>query len=263
MTAYDAGMLASELGFANELIDRAASIAMPLFRRGPEVRMKDDDTPVTKADLEIEEMVRREVARRFPRDAVLGEEGGGSLEDAPRVWVVDPIDGTKNFAAGVQVWGTLLALFEGGEPVLGAVGVPALGERYEAVRGRGATLNGALIRVSEVERLDRAAVCHYATEAWLDGPHEGALRDLDRAAYRSVGFTDFWGHCLVARGSVEVVLEPQLRIWDWGALKVLLEEAGGRMTTFEGGPVSDRSSVLTTNGRLHRAVLEVMGRRAG
>lgn len=258
MTAYDAGVLASELGFANELIDRAASIAMPLFRRGPEVRTKDDDTPVTMADLGIEEMVRSEVARRFPGDAVLGEEGGGSLEDAPRVWVVDPIDGTKNFAAGVQVWGTLIALFEDGEPVLGAVGAPALGERYEAVRGQGATLNGTLIRVSDVGSLDRGAVCHYATEAWLDGPHEGALRALDGAAYRSVGFTDFWGHCLVARGSVEVALEPSLRIWDWGALAVLVAEAGGRITTFEGGPVGDGSSVLTTNGSLHDRVLEIL-----
>lgn len=256
MTAYDAGVLASELGFANELIDRAASIAMPLFRRRPEVHLKEDATPVTQADIEIEEMIRAEVARRFSKDAVLGEEGGGSLEDAPRVWVVDPIDGTKNFAAGVQVWGTLIALFEEGEPVLGVVGAPALGERYEAVRGQGATLNGTLIRVSGVETVERAALCHYAAESWIDGPHETGLRELDRAAYRSVGFTDFWGHCLVARGSVDVALEPSLRIWDWGALRVLVEEAGGRMTDLEGSPVADGSSVLTTNSRLHDLVLE-------
>lgn len=251
-------MLDAELGFANELIDRAAAIAMPLFRSRPEVRLKDDQTPVTQADLQIEEMVRRQVAQRFPSDAVLGEEAGGSLQDASRVWVVDPIDGTKNFAAGIQVWGTLLALFEEGEPILGVVGAPAVNERYEAVRGQGATLNGSMISVSKVDALERGAVCHYAMEAWLDGPHEAALRDLDRAAYRSVGFTDFWGHCLVARGSVEVALEPQLRIWDWGALKVLVEEAGGRITTFEGGPVADRSSVISTNGRLHEAVLEAL-----
>lgn len=250
-------MLDSELGFANELIDRAASIAMPLFREGPEVRLKEDATPVTQADLEIEEMIRGEVARAFPADAVLGEEGGGSLEDAPRVWVVDPIDGTRNFAAGIQVWGTLVALFEEEEPVLGVIGAPALGERYEAVRGQGATLNGALIRVSEVASLDRAAVCHYAAEAF--GPEAHVLLDLDHSAYRSVGLTDFWGHCLVARGSLEVTLEPSLRIWDWGALKILVEEAGGRISDFAGAPPSDRSSVLTTNGLLHEAVLEVVG----
>ena len=258
MTAYDAGVLASELGFANELIDRAASIAMPLFRRGPEVHLKEDATPVTQADLDIEQMIRAEVARRFSKDAVLGEEGGGSLEDAQRIWVVDPIDGTRNFAAGVQVWGTLIALFEEGEPVLGVVAAPAIGERYEAVRGQGATLNGTLIRVSGVETVERAALCHYSAESWIDGPHETGLRDLDRAAHRSVGFTDFWGHCLVARGSVDVALEPSLRIWDWGALRVLVEEAGGRMTDLEGSPVADGSSVLTTNGRLHDRVLKIL-----
>ena len=240
-----------ELGFANELLQAAAEIAVPLFRRGPAVRLKDDLTPVTKADTDIEEMIRDRVAERFPRDAVLGEEGGGSLEDAPRVWVVDPIDGTKNFASGIQVWGTLIALFEDGEPVLGAVGAPALNERYEAVRGQGATRNGSFVRVSDVEEVENAAICRYGAEEWLDGPYEEPVRVLARDAYRTVGFTDFWGHCLVARGSVEAMLEPALRIWDWGALKILVEEAGGRMTAFDGGPVADRSSVLTTNGRLH------------
>lgn len=249
-------VLDEELGFANELIDRAARIAVPLFRRGTSVRLKDDLTPVTRADTEIEEMVRDEVAKRFPRDAVLGEEGGGDLGDASRVWVVDPIDGTKNFAAGIPVWATLVALFEDGEPVLGVVGAPGLDERYEAVRGQGASRNGTLIRVSDVDALEHAVICQYATEEWLDGPHREALFGMIRDAYRSVGFTDFWGHCLVARGAVEVMLEPALRVWDWGALKVLVEEAGGRMTTFDGGPPGDGTSIVTTNGSLHDEVVK-------
>lgn len=251
-------MLEKELGFAGELIQAAAEIAMPLFRRGPAVRLKDDLTPVTKADTDIEEMIRDRVAATFPRDAVLGEEGGGSLEDADRVWVVDPIDGTKNFAAGIQVWGTLIALFEEGEPILGVVGAPALNERYEAVRGQGATRNGSFVRASDVERLENAALCQYATEEWLDGPHDEPMRAITRRAYRTVGFTDFWGHCLVARGSIEAMLEPRLRIWDWGALKVLVEEAGGRMTTFDGGAVGDRTSVLTSNGGVHDELLSLL-----
>ena len=249
-------MLDTELGFANELIDRAAAIAVPLFRRGTSVRLKDDLTPVTRADTEIEEMIRDEVARRFPGDGVLGEEGGGSLDDASRVWVVDPIDGTKNFAAGIPVWATLVALFEEGEPILGVVGAPGLDERYEAVRGQGASRNGTLIKVSDVDALQNAVLCHYATEEWLDGPYREPLFGMIRDAYRSVGFTDFWGHCLVARGAVEVMLEPALRIWDWGALKVLVQEAGGRMSTFDGEPVGDGTSVLTTNGHLHEEVLK-------
>lgn len=248
-------MLDKELGFANEMVQAAAEIAVPLFRRGTAVRLKDDLTPVTKADTRIEEMVRDRVAATFPRDAVLGEEEGGSLEDARRVWVVDPIDGTKNFASGIQVWGTLIALFEEGEPVLGVIGAPGLNERYEAIRGQGATRNGSFIKVSDVERVENAVLCRYATEEWLDGPFEQPMRAITREAYRTVGFTDFWGHCLVARGSIEAMLEPTLRIWDWGALKVLVEEAGGRMTTFEGGPVGDGTSVLTTNGHLHEEMV--------
>jgi histidinol-phosphatase len=146
-----------------------------------------------------------------------------------------------------------------GEPVLGAVSAPALGERYETVRGGGARWNGSPIRVSDVDSLEQAAVCHYATEEWLGTSRQAALFDLVRDTHRSVGFTDFWGHCLVARGSLEVMMEPSLRIWDWAALEVLVNEAGGLMTTFDGSPVADGTSVLTTNGRLHD---EVVGRLA-
>lgn len=250
-------MYDDELTFANELADRAAEIALPLFRAGAEVRLKADHTPVTQADLEIEELVRRAVAERFPDDGVLGEEQGGDLREG-RVWIVDPIDGTKNFAAGIQVWGTLLALAIDGEPVLGLASAPALGERYEAVRGRGATRDGSPIRVSGRERLEQAVVCQYATEDWLGGPHENGLLRLLGGAARTVGFTDFWGHCLVARGALDVMLEPTLRVWDWAALKVIVEEAGGRMTRFDGTGVVDGSSVLTTNARLHDPVLELL-----
>ena len=250
-------MLEQELSFANEVADLAAEIALPLFRAGPEVRLKSDHTPVTQADIEIEEMVRRAVAERFPADAVLGEEQGGELA-AGRLWIVDPIDGTKNFASGIQVWGTLLALADEGRPVLGLASAPALGERYEAVRGEGATRGGSLIRVSDRGGLEQAVVCQYATEDWLGGPNEQGLLSVLGGASRSVGFTDFWGHCLVARGAVDVMLEPTLRVWDWAALKVIVEEAGGRMTGFDGGEVADGSSVLTTNAHLHDEVLGLL-----
>ena len=251
-----AAVLDRELVFARALADRAAEIALPLFERGPEVRLKPDASPVTEADLRIERMVRDELARRFPADAVLGEEGGGSLGPG-RVWIVDPIDATRNFARGLQVWGTLLALAIDGEPVLGLVSAPALGERYEAVRGEGASLNGAPIHVSEVTALADATLCHYETKLWLGRPElRDALLGLVAEADRSVGFTDFWGHCLVARGSIEAMLEPSLHVWDWAPLKVLVEEAGGSMTAFDGGPCVEGGSILSTNGRLHRTIVE-------
>ena len=247
-------MYETELAFADELADAAAEIAMSLFRREFEVRTKDDLTPVTEADTRVEEMIRNRLADRFPDDAVLGEEGGlhGS---GNRVWVIDPIDGTKNFAAGIQIWATLIALVENEEPVLGLAGAPALGERYHAARGGGARMNGELIHVSQVEDLSRALVCSSGGKDWLDGPHAEGYRGIATEAARTRAFGDFWGHMLVARGSAEVMLEPALRTWDWTALTVIVEEAGGRMTALDGGPLTDRGSALATNGLLHDEVV--------
>lgn len=250
-----------ELALAHELADRAAEIALPLFRRGAEVRLKEDRTPVTEADVRIEELVREELAGRFPNDTVVGEEQGGTAGPG-RAWIVDPIDGTKNFARGIQVWGTLIALALDGEPVLGVAGAPALGERYAAVRGGGATLNGEPIRVSHRASLREASICRYEMQDW---PRElrASLSSLEEEAARSLGFTDFWGHCLVARGSIDVMLEPVLRLWDWAAVKVIVEEAGGRMSAFDGGPCRDGGSILSTNGRLHPEVVRRLASGVG
>jgi histidinol-phosphatase len=249
-------VLEAELAFANEMADRARDISLPLFRRRPEVRLKADRSPVTEADLAIEDLFRKEAAERFPEDGVHGEEGGLDAR-GDRVWVIDPIDGTKNFAAGIQVWGTLIALLLDGEALLGLVDAPALDERYEAVSGGGTRLNGGPVSVSTVGSLDEATVAHPSLSEW---PPEArpALVDLLGRARRAVGYGDFWGHCLVARGAADAMLESRLRIWDWAAVKVVVEEAGGRMTTFDGSPCVDRGSVLTTNGRLHAPLMQLL-----
>lgn len=247
-------MFEQELAFANELADRAAGIALELFRGTFEVRIKTDESPVTEADLAIEDMVRRAINDRYPNDAVLGEEGG-LHEGGDRRWIVDPIDGTRNFADGVQVWATLIALAVGDEPVLGVVSAPALGERYAARTGDGASLNGVPIHVSRADRLSRAFVVHGQMGDWLEGPYAGPVQDLVREARRDRGFGDFWGHALVARGSADVMVEAELNTWDFAALQVIVREAGGRMTQFDGAPVAHGRSVLTTNGRLHDEVV--------
>ena len=206
---------ASAIGWA----DRAAEIAMGLFRGdGLEIRRKADMTLVTQADTSVERMLREQIEAAFPEDAILGEEEGGTHDPSGRVWIVDPIDGTANFARGVQVWATLIALQIDGEGALGVVNAPALGERYVAVRGEGATMNGSPIRVSDVAEVQDA-------------------------------------HMLVARGSAEAMLEPRLATWDLAAPQVVVEEAGGRCTTFEGGPLGHERSMLATNGLLHDALL--------
>ena len=242
-------MYEEELEFANQIAERADEIAMRSFGGEFAVELKADRTPVTQADLEIEAMIREEVARRFPEDAVLGEEQG-LVGDSDRVWVIDPIDGTKNFAAGIQIWGTLIALVDGGDPVVGVASAPALGERYAAARAGGATLNGEAIHVSAVERVSDAFVL-FGTLAWDDPANERRLADLVKAATRTRAFGDFWGHMLVARGAAEAMIEEELRTWDTSAVRVIVQEAGGRMTSFGGTALQDRGSVLTTNGRLH------------
>ena len=248
-----ADVLEAELAFAIEMADRAREISLPLFDRRPEVRLKADRSPVTEADLGIEDLFRKEASEQFPDDGVHGEEGGLDAR-GDRLWVVDPIDGTKNFAAGIPVWATLIALVADGEVMLGVVDAPALAERYEAVRGGGARLNGRPIGVSTVESLDEATIAHPSLSEW-PALTRSALVELLGMARRAVGYGDFWGHCLVARGAADAMLESRLRIWDWAAVRVVLEEAGGRMTAFDGGSCTDGGSVLSTNGRLHETLL--------
>jgi histidinol-phosphatase len=247
-----------ELAFANELADEAGRIALSFFRGSFDVRTKVDKTPVTEADLAIEAMIRAAVHQRYPGDAVLGEEGGedgGAEGGTARRWIVDPIDGTKNFADGIQVWATLIALAVDGVPVLGVVNAAALAERYEAVRGEGARLNGEPIHVSSADRVGRACVLHAGLADWVDGEYGRPLLDLLRDARRNRAFGDFWGHMLVARGSADVCFEPELATWDWAALDVVVREAGGRMTQFDGSPLEHGGSVLTSNGVLHEEIL--------
>jgi histidinol-phosphatase len=251
-------MYERELAFAHSLADRAAEIAMEFFRSGFEVHIKPDSTPVTEADLAVEAMIRSALAAEFPGDAVLGEEHGLAGSGA-REWVVDPIDGTKNFAAGIQIWATLIALLVDGEPVLGVVGAPALGERYGAAAGVGATLNGEPIHVSDRASLAECLVSHASLGDWRTGPNADGFAELTARAARTRGFGDFWGHVLVARGAADVMVEAELRTWDWAALAPVVREAGGVVTQLDGSPLADGRSVLTTNGAVHDEVVGLFG----
>ena len=243
-------MLERELAFANELADEATEMAMGVFRRDVEVTWKPDLTPVTQADTQIESTIRKRLAEAFPDDAILGEEEGGE-EGIGRVWVVDPIDGTRNFASGIQIWATLIALVVDHEPVLGVVSAPALGERYQAVTGGGATMNGEPIHVSDVTSLTEAGVAFGDIEGWFGTAMDDRMRALESRAKRRRGFGDFWGHMLVARGSMDVMVEPYLNVWDWAALVPVVTEAGGRLSQVDGSPLVHGGSILTTNGHLH------------
>lgn len=253
-------MYEAELAFAMDLADRAAEIAMGVFRGDLDVWLKADRTPVTRADTDVEAMVRDRLARAFPHDHVLGEEEGGDAAAAGRVWIVDPIDATANFARGIPIWATLVALRVEDDFVLGVAGAPALGERYDAVRGGGARCNGRTIHVSDVDDVAAAQLLFAGVENWWPASRWPGVLDTLAAAHRTRGLGDFWGHLLVARGSGEAMVEPQLSLWDYAALVPIVEEAGGRVTAIDGGPLEHGGSVLSTNGRLHD---ELIRRLAG
>ena len=254
-------MFDHEMVIAHGLADRAAAIAMGLFMGdGLQVRKKADLTLVTQADTSIESMIREQLAAAFPHDHVLGEEEGGDYLRDGRVWIVDPIDGTANFARGVPAWGILIALHADGEGVLGICDMPALGERYAAAKGKGATCNDRPIRVSEVAAVSDAHLLYAEMKDLLAGPYREPVLGLVADCWRDRGFGDCWAHALVARGAAEVMLEPQLSLWDYAAMQVIVEEAGGRVTTFDGSPPVHGGSLVSSNGLVHN---EVLARLAG
>ena len=250
------------MAIAHGLADRAGEIAMGLFRsEGLEVRLKADLSMVTRADTSIEAMVREQLAVAFPDDRVFGEEQGGDAHGDGRVWIVDPIDGTSNFARGVPVWGTLIALHQDDEGVVGICNMPALGERYAAVRNEGATCNGRPIRVSTIARIADAHLLYAEMKELLGGPYREPVLAMVADCWRDRGFGDCWAHAFIARGSAEVMLEPELSLWDYAAMQVIVQEAGGRMTTFDGGPPVHGGSIVSSNGVLHDEVLTRLAAR--
>jgi len=249
-------MFAQELDFALRLADEADAISMRLFADdGLEIRHKADRTLVTAADTAIERMVREHLTEAFPNDRIMGEEEGGTFEGAGRVWIVDPIDGTANYARAIPVWATLIALQVDGDLVVGVASAPAMGERYAAARGEGATMNGKRIRVSEIADLADAQFLYSQLDTLLRGGQRDATLALLGATARERGFGDCWGHLLVARGAAEICMEPSLAVWDYAALVPIVREAGGRITDLAGGSPRHTAGVLTTNGRVHDDVL--------
>ena len=265
------GAGAEDVRLALELCDVADSITTAAFRR-PDLAVdtKPDLTPVTEADRAVEQAIRKELAQRRPGDAVLGEEfgeGGGTAAGAtpaPRRWIVDPIDGTKNFVRGIPVWATLLALEVGGELTVGAVSAPALGRRWWAGRGSGAYAgsptggDAVAIRVSGVAEMSDAQLSGGSLSGWEEhGGPAGAVA-LALRCWRDRAFGDFWSHMLVAEGACEIALDPVVSLWDLAAVQVIVEEAGGRFTDLGGAARADGGSAVSSNGLLHDEALAIL-----
>ncbi len=237
----------------------AGEIAMKYYRGGFQVTIKPDQTPVTQADREAEQAIKTVLRRAFPDHGFLGEEWG---EEGPkdRRWIIDPIDGTKNFIRRVPIWAVLIALEEAGEVTAGVVFNPASGEMFWARKGDGAWADGERIRVSDYGRLDEATLLHADLHLLREaGYWEPFVRMVD-ACRRTRGFGDYYGYGLVASGKAEIYLETDLKPWDSAPVKILVEEAGGRLTDFSGAPSIYTGTVLATNGHLHGAALALLAR---
>lgn len=254
-----------DLALALELADAADAITLDRFEASDlKVKSKPDMTPVSDADVAVEEVLRARLAEARPGDSIVGEEFGGETAFEGRQWVIDPIDGTKNFVRGVPVWATLISLLVDGQPVLGVVSAPALARRWYAAQGSGAwrTFNkGSLKRleVSHVGELADASLAMSSLEGWKARGLQENFIALTERTWRLRGYGDFFGYCLVAEGAVDIAAEPEVSVWDLAALSVLVTEAGGTFSSLNGEPGPHGGDAIATNGLLHDAARKVIG----
>jgi histidinol-phosphatase len=247
-----------DLSFALALADLADAITVERFQAEDlVVETKPDLTPVTEADRTVEQALRKRIGEERPAHGVVGEEFGEGRPGTAR-WILDPIDGTKNYLRGLPVWATLIALEREGRVEVGVVSAPALARRWWAARGEGAFVNGRRIRVSKIADLSDAVLSYASLTSWEQHGLGEQFLTLARSCWRTRGFGDFWSHMLVAEGAADLAVEPEVELWDLAAPQVIVEEAGGRFTDLGGTPTPAGGSVVSTNGLLHDRVLTTL-----
>ena len=256
---------ANDLKLATRLADAADAVTTDRFRAlDLTFERKPDRTPVTDADTAVEDGLRAILAAERPADDVAGEERGGSVPETGRAWVIDPIDGTKNFLRGLPVWATLIALVEDGTPVVGMMSAPLLGRRWWASLGEGAWLSDVAgerrLSVSGVSSLEDAYLSTTDLGSWIKYHSREKYLELVEACWESRALGDFWQHCLVAEGALDIAAEAIVNPWDVAAAQVLITEAGGRFSDLTGKPGFAGGSALSTNGLLHDAALAILRR---
>ena len=280
-TANGAAQILDDLALAHALADLADAITLDRYQaQDLVITTKPDNTPVTDADRAVETAIREALATHRSTDGLVGEEFGSDKGSSGRYWVIDPIDGTKNFMRGVPTWATLIALVEvdaagSEEVVVGIASAPALTRRWAAAKGHGATVrfnsgdtdfvdtesddestegvNEKKISVSKVSSLTDASISYSDFVGW--GDRLEPFQKMLAAAWRTRGIGDFWSHMLVAEGAVDVAIEPSLALWDMAALDIIVREAGGSFTNTAGHSGPFGGSGVSTNGILHNAVI--------
>ena len=241
------------LAFAIETARAAGWGTVALFNRGASYELKDDLTPITQADIDAETLIRTEIAKQYPGEEVIGEEQGGS--QAPDRWVIDPIDGTKSFVAGIPTYATLISYEQDGEPVLGVCYFPALDEVVYAEKGGGCYRNGRPCKVTGKHHIENSILCcgsHYTMQQ--AGRMQGFLNLAERA-FATRGMTDAYGHALVATGRTDAMIDPVVLHWDISAMSIIVREAGGSFTDFKGNEALAGEAISCTPG-IRDAILE-------
>lgn len=253
----------AELTAALEAAAKAEKIVMSYFGREVATHLKTDASPVTQADLDAEEAIIATLRAHFPDYGFLAEESGTSGSSDRPMWVIDPIDGTRNFMRGIPLFATQIALTRGGVPVLGVSSMPGMGETLFAEAGRGAYMAGKRLTVSTIDSLSAAQVSFGGLNYFLQYGRKQALLDLSEKAGRSRGFGDAYAYHLLATGRSDIVVEAHIRFWDIAALTIIIQEAGGQCTDLAGRPIGpETADIVCTNGRLHALTLDVIGGHA-
>jgi histidinol-phosphatase len=256
--------VAQDLELALTLADHADAITSARFGAlDLRIEHKPDLTPVTDADEAVEARLRDVLARQRPADTIFGEEQGGTPALVGRQWVIDPIDGTKNFVRGVPLWASLIALLHNGVPVVGVVSAPALSRRWWAGRGLGshtcvAGSSPRRISVSGVADLGSASLSFSSLSGWADRGLREKFVALTDSVWRVRAYGDFFSYCLVAEGAVDIAAEPEVELWDLAPLDVLVREAGGAFTNLDGVAGPHGGSAVASNGLLQTAVLDAL-----
>jgi histidinol-phosphatase len=243
---------------AVEAAQQAGQVAFRYFDAALTVEWKQDLSPVTVADREAESLLRTRLLGKFPHDGFLGEESGDTPGASGYRWIVDPVDGTRNFVRGIPIWATLVALEYQGEPILGVANVPAMKQTYRAIRGDGAYRDNRRLSVSKIASLAESIMFYSSISWFIKAGRQEVFLDLAARTQRQRGFGDFYGFLLVAQGSGELMIEHGVHVWDIAAMKPIIEEAGGRLTDWDGQPNIHRPDVIASNGLLHDEVLRLL-----